>query len=89
MEMTLSGEIDITTAPRLAAQLARGAADDGDLVIEAAGLAFIDVAGCRALIEAAERLDDGGRLRLLDPPESLLRVLRGCGWADHPRLELL
>ena len=88
MEMTLSGEIDITTAPRLAAQLAQRAADDGDLVVEATELAFIDVAGCRTLIEAAERLDDGGRLRLLDPSEALLRVLRGCGWADHPRLEL-
>jgi anti-anti-sigma factor len=88
MEMMLSGEIDITTAPRVAAELARRAADDGDLIVEATELAFIDVAGCRALIEAAERLADGRRLRLLDPPEALLRVLRGCGWADHPRLEL-
>jgi anti-anti-sigma factor len=89
MEMTLSGEIDITTVPRVAAQLARRAADDGDLVVETTDLEFIDVAGCRALIEAAECLDDGGRLRLPDPAEPLLRVLRGCGWADHPRVELL
>jgi anti-anti-sigma factor len=88
MGVILSGEIDIASAPQLAAQLAQRAADEGDLVVETAELEFIDVAGCRALVEAAERLDNGWRLRLPDAGDAVLRVLQACGWADHPRLEL-
>jgi len=86
MGVVLSGEIDITSASYLAARLAERAGGEGDLVVETAELEFIDVAGCRALVEAAERLGNGWRLRLPDPGTAVLRVLRGCGWADHPRL---
>jgi anti-anti-sigma factor len=87
MGVTLSGEIDITSAPQLAAQLEARIAD-GDLVVETAELSFIDVAACRALIEAAERLSNGWRLRLPEPGDALVRVLQGCGWTEHPRLDL-
>jgi anti-anti-sigma factor len=86
MGVVLSGEIDITSAERLAARLAEREAGEGDLVVETSELAFIDVAACRALVEAAERLDNGWRLRLPDAGAAVLRVLRACGWTDHPRL---
>jgi anti-anti-sigma factor len=86
MGVVLSGEIDITSAWSLAARLAERAGGEGDLVVETAELEFIDVAGCRMLVEAAERLGNGWRLRLPDAGTAMLRVLRGCGWADHPRL---
>lgn len=89
MGVVLSGEIDITSASYLAACLAERAGGEGDLVVETAELEFVDVAGCRALVEAAERLGNGWRLRLPDPGTAVLRVLRACGWADHPRLVLL
>jgi anti-anti-sigma factor len=86
MGVVLSGEIDITSAPSLAASLAERWPGECDLVVETSELEFIDVAACRALVEAAERLDNGWRLRLPDAGAAVLRVLRGCGWADHPRL---
>ena len=86
MGVVLSGEIDITSASYLAERLAERTGGEGDLVVETAELEFIDVAGCRMLVEAAERLGNGSRLRLPDAGTALLRVLRGCGWADHPRL---
>jgi anti-anti-sigma factor len=87
--LVLSGELDMDSVACLTARLIEDVPRDGDLVVEAGGLSFIDVSGCRALVEAAERLGDGRRLVLSHPPRTLVRVMSLCGWADHPRLVLL
>lgn len=84
--LVLSGEFDMDSVAHLSARLTEHVSRDGDVVIEAGGLSFIDVSGCRALVEAAERLDEGRRLVLAHPPRMLVRVMSLCGWADHPRL---
>jgi anti-anti-sigma factor len=86
--VVLSGEIDLTEAPVLADHLARLAETEGDLVIDAANVTFIDVAGCRVLLETAERLTKGARLVIRRPSAALLTVMRACGWATHPRVVL-
>jgi anti-anti-sigma factor len=85
--VTLRGELDIDSAPYLAARLAARPTDD-DVVVDIAGLDFVDIAGCRQLVEAADRLDAGNRMVLLDPDPNLMRILSICGWQDHPRLVL-
>ena len=86
--VVLSGEIDLAEAPALAGHLAGLAETEGDLVIDAANVTFIDVAGCRVLLETADRLTSGARLVIRRPPPALLTVMRACGWATHPRLVL-
>lgn len=81
--LTLTGELDIDSAPYLAARPL-----DGDVVVESDELEFIDVAGCRLLVQAAERLQDGHRVILSRPGPNLLKILSVCGWRDHPRLAL-
>jgi anti-anti-sigma factor len=85
--LTLTGELDIDSAPYLAARMA-ARPPDRDVVVETDELDFIDVAGCRLLVRAAERLDDGHRVILSDPGPNLLKILSVCGWHDHPRLAL-
>jgi anti-anti-sigma factor len=86
--LVLSGELDMDSVAHLCARLTEHVAQDGDVVVEAGGLSFIDVSGCRALVQAAEQLGDGRRLVLAHPPRTLVRIMSLCGWADHPRLEL-
>jgi anti-anti-sigma factor len=86
--LVLSGELDMDSVAHLSNRLTEQVAHDGDLVVEAGGLSFIDVSGCRALVQAAEQLGPGRRLVLAHPPRTLVRVMSLCGWADHPRLVL-
>lgn len=86
--LVLSGELDMDSVAYLGARLTEHVAQDGDLVVEVGGLSFIDVSGCRALVQAAEQLGDGRRLVLAHPPRTLVRIMSLCGWADHPRLVL-
>jgi anti-anti-sigma factor len=87
--IVLSGEIDVAEAPVVADRLAELGDPHGDLVVDAAHLSFIDVAGCRVLLEAAERLAGNARLVVMRPPACLVTVMAACGWADHPRVVLL
>lgn len=85
--MALTGALDIDASPYLAARLSE-LDGDGDVVVLTAGLGFADVSGCRALVRAAEALDDGCRLVLPDPSPALVRVLELCDWSSHERLVL-
>ncbi len=83
--LTLIGELDIDTVPYLAARFAARPSDD-DIVVDLSALEFVDVAGCRLLVEAAERLSAGRRMVMLDPGPALQKILSVCGWQNHPRL---
>jgi anti-anti-sigma factor len=85
--LSLAGELDIDSAPLLAARLA-GRRSRGDVVVETSELEFIDLAGCRLLVQMAEQLDGGHRVVLPSPSRSVWMVLRACGWHRHPRLAI-
>ncbi len=90
--MELRGEIDILTAPRLAARLEALTADPRpDLVLDLASMAFIDCTGLGVLCRARNRaLARGGRLRLVTDSHSFRRILRVVGLTGvfelHPSL---
>jgi anti-sigma B factor antagonist len=82
--LRLDGELDIATAPQLAAAVA-GVLDATPpperVVIDAEQLMFVDASGLSPLLEARRRLGPGGlRLRNVRPP--VLRVLRLLDLAD-------
>lgn len=86
------GEIDILTAPPLAARLdALSAGSRPDLVLDLRPMSFIDCSGLRLLCRARNRtLDRHGRLRLVSDSCCFLRILRGTQLAGvfeiHPEL---
>jgi anti-sigma B factor antagonist len=79
--ITLSGEVDITTAAELSELLNGQLADETQqLTVDVAGLDFADTAAIRALLVAARRLRQrGGDLVLLRPQRALARVLEILG----------
>lgn len=76
----LSGEIDISSQERFGGVLSSLTAEqcgvDGLIHLELAQLTFIDLAGTRSLIRAAQQLHDtaAGHLAVHDPPYALRRV---------------
>lgn len=64
LRITLKGELDLACAPVLLARVlpyADSAAEHASVVIDTAGLTFVDVAGIRALVAVSDRFAQGGR----------------------------
>ncbi|PRY01650.1 STAS domain-containing protein [Allonocardiopsis opalescens] len=86
----LTGEIDVATAPQLRSSLEPAfGAPEPRLVIDLAGVTFIDSSGLRVLIETHKRAEqDGGSLALARPSPWVVRLLRVTGLdrriAVHP-----
>jgi anti-sigma B factor antagonist len=83
--LVLVGELDPHTAPIL-----RACVDDtvtestSSLVLDVAGLQFIDSSGLRVIISAHKVMDEkGGRLVLRAPTDNTRRLLEITGLADH------
>ena len=72
LQLAVSGEIDITTAPLLRQKIEQAKDHDLDLIVlDLQQVTFIDSTGLRALLEAQEQLN--GRLRIMpSPPVSRL-----------------
>jgi anti-sigma B factor antagonist len=82
--MTLSGELDIASAPSLehAMQDVMHSAP-GRVVIDLAGVTFMDSTGLRALLMARERATGNGQeLRLRPGPRQVQRVFELSGTLD-------
>lgn len=83
--LVLAGELDPHTAPIL-----RSCIDDAltdattSLVLDVAGLQFIDSSGLRVIISAHKVMDDrGGHLVLRAPTPNTRRLLEITGLAEH------
>ena len=79
----LRGEIDIFTAPPLAARMeALTAGPHSDLVLDLRSTAFIDCTGLGVLCRARNRAEARyGRLRLVTDSAGFRRILRAMGLA--------
>jgi anti-anti-sigma factor len=67
------GELDLVGAPALAAALPPG---DEAVILDLAGVGFMDSSGLRALLEARQTCLDAGRpFRIARPSEAVQRVL--------------
>jgi anti-sigma B factor antagonist len=72
----LRGEFDVTDAVSVAAALAALATRDAAIVVDLAGLEFIDSSGLAALAHArTQARRAGGDLLLASPQQQVLRIL--------------
>ncbi|WP_432981509.1 MEDS domain-containing protein [Dactylosporangium sp. CA-233914] len=81
--LRITGTVDDSTAAPLAEALAHAAewpAGEPLLVLDLAGVAFIDVAGIRALVRFAESLAPQRRVQVSGMPAAMRRVLHIANW---------
>ena len=76
--MTLQGELDLRSAPRLRVQLADAVRhSEGDVIVDMCDVGFIDSTGLAALLNALRRLTRARRhLMLVCVEGSVTRILR-------------
>jgi len=83
---SLAGEVDFLAVPAVWSTLEPHLGGDGDVVIDVGGVSFIDAAGCRLLVRAAEALGGQRHLVLVGASAHVLRVLEICADLPNPRL---
>lgn len=79
--LTLSGEIDVYTSPKLKQELV-GAIDGGcvNVLVDLEGVAFIDSSGLGVLVSALRRVKEhDGTMRLVCTREGILKIFRITG----------
>ncbi len=82
VRVRLGGELDIATAPRAEEELHQAEEDagSGTVVIDLAGLTFMDSTGLRLLVAADARAHaHGRRLAIVRGPEAVQRVIELTG----------
>jgi anti-sigma B factor antagonist len=79
-----SGELDIATAPEVAAPLAKVSADGHrKVVVDLAGLTFVDSSGMRVLVEAYRAAAQHGvEFAVLPGPPAVQRAFEMAGLKD-------
>jgi anti-sigma B factor antagonist len=81
--ISIAGEIDAHTAPQLAEHFAT-LPGGGDIVLQMAGVGFIDSSGLRVLIELHQRAEEESRRLVLSAPSSsVVRLVEIAGLADY------
>jgi anti-sigma B factor antagonist len=81
--VALRGELEVADAASVAAALAAVAARAPEIIVDLAGLEFIDSSGVAALVLArVQARRAGGDLLLAAPQDQVLRVLAGIRLAD-------
>ncbi len=89
VEVTIFGELDLATVGRVRTALQQAIAAEGPVVVDLRACVFVDSRGIGALIEAALRLQEGGRrLILRGAQKRVLRTLRIAGLTDWDLLEI-
>jgi anti-sigma B factor antagonist len=74
--VVLRGELDVAVAVRVVAELSVVAARERDMIVDLAGLEFIDSSGLAALARVRKRARHaGGDLLLAAPQQQVLRLL--------------
>ena len=78
VRLALSGELDISNAPRVEEEISRIEADAPTLVVlDLRGLAFMDSTGLRLIVSADARArEQGRRLAVVKGPEAVQRIFR-------------
>ena len=84
VDVVVTGEIDILTAPRLRAVLDNAASLSDRVMLDLAGVEFIDSTGLSALVAADATMTDSGKsLQLKEPSVAVQRLLQLAGLRDH------
>ena len=83
--LRLSGELDLATADELRVSLDNALSSGSPLVVDMAGVVFIDASGLRPILQAAASMNGSGPLTLVNAPLAS-RLLRLTDLTDIPTI---
>jgi anti-anti-sigma factor len=83
----VAGDLDLATAGRFGAALQQALSADSTLVLDLAEVTFVDAAGLRAILQAAQCRDGEGPLTLVNASR-VVRLLEVVGLEGLPSIEL-
>ena len=87
--VTVIGELDVSTAPRLRSSLEEALAADGDVELDMRGCGFVDSSGIATLVWLAVRMKERDRrLRIVGARERVRRILDLAGISGHTAVEI-
>ena len=82
--ISVRGEVDLHTAPKVQYAIERAASTDGAVVLDMAGVAFMDSTALSALVRAKDGLQEHGiSLRLAAPSNPVERIFSVTGFRDY------
>jgi len=82
--LSVTGEIDLATAPTLERELLRAERSHDLVVIDLSETSFLDSTGLRAIVEANVRLRErDGRLLIVQGPAAVSRLFELTGLSNH------
>jgi anti-anti-sigma factor len=81
-----TGEMDASNSHAVGSSIAVAMIPDQDLHVDVSDLQFCDISGIRALVAAAEGLNQGRGLLLHGMPPQLKTVIKVVGWSRLPTL---
>lgn len=71
--VTVIGELDMASAPRLDAALEQAIGSGGEVVLDMRACSFVDSSGIATIVKAARRLHDDGRVLRVDGAQERVR----------------
>jgi anti-sigma B factor antagonist len=87
--VTVFGDLDLATAPRLRGMLAQAMDDERDLEIDLRACGFVDSSGIAVLAWAAWQLKDQGRtLKIRGVRPRIMNIFELAGLANHSAIVL-
>ncbi len=82
--ISVQGEVDLHTAPRVQYAIERAADADGTVILDMRGVAFMDSTALSALMRAKDSLQKQGKsLRLAAPSKPVERIFSVTGFGDY------
>jgi anti-anti-sigma factor len=82
VRLVVAGEVDVSTHKQFRAGLNELLGSLGDVQLDLQDVPFMDTHAVTLVVHAAKRLhDEGGRLLVQNPPESLVRIFETM-WVD-------
>ncbi len=78
LHIAVDGEVDVSNAEELRAQIDAGLAEDAtrEIEVDMAQVSYIDSTGIGVLVGSAHKAQDSGRaFKVLDPQPNVLRIL--------------
>lgn len=81
--VTVSGRVDSETAPTLDAELTEAVGGSSKLVLELKGVEYMSSAGIRAVVKAAQAVEQkGGAVKMASAPELVTSIFYTVGIVD-------
>jgi anti-sigma B factor antagonist len=82
--VTVRGEVDLHTAPKVQYAIERGSEDVTTVVVDMGGIAFMDSTALSTFMRAKESLEGRGvSLRLTSPSSAVERIFTVTGFGDY------